>query len=93
MTKAIMNVDDLGNIFFDCINHAGDHDACTIISTLCNVLTEACFTEDKEPTIYNEGHVRIDISGASRETIAVFRTVEKVMAQAAEQHPEHIQIY
>lgn len=93
MTKAIMNIDDLGNIFFDCINHADDHDACTIVSTLCNVLVEACFREDKEPTIYNKGHVRIDISNADEKTIAVFRTVEKVMLQAADQHPEHIQIY
>lgn len=93
MTKAIMNIDDLGSIFFDCINHAGDHDACTIVSTLCNVLVEACFNEDKEPTIYNKGHVRIDMENASKETIAIFRTVEKVLNHASEQMPDNIQIY
>lgn len=92
MTKVMINIDDISGIFFDCQMHSGDHDACTIISTLCNVLVEECFRQDREPTIYNPGHVRIDMpySDAAYE---VFAAVEEVMQQAARQHPEHIKIY
>lgn len=92
MTKVMMNIDELNGIFFDCINHAEDHDACTIMSTLCNILVETCFRADCEPTIYNKGHVRIDMpySDSAKE---IFQTVEAVMRQAASQHPDHIKIY
>ena len=92
MTKVIMNIDDISGIFFDCINHADDHDACTIVSTLCNVLVEECFRSGHEPTVYNKGHVRIDMP-YSEESFHVFRTVEAVMKQAARQHPDYIKIY
>lgn len=93
MTKTIFNYSDDGNIMFDCINHADDHDACNIMSTLSNVLVEACFRAGSEPTIYNKGHVRIDLYKAGYPTLEVFETVETVMRQAAEQHPDHIKIY
>lgn len=92
MTKVMMNIDEISGIFFDCINHADDHDACTIMSTLCNVLVEACFRAEHEPTIYNPGHVRIDMP-YTPETLETFRTVEAVMKQAAQQHPDFIKIY
>ena len=92
MTKVMMNIDEISGIFFDCINHAEDHDACTIMSTLCNVLVEECFHEGCEPTIYNKGHVRIDMP-YSESAYKVFRIVEGVMHQAADQHPDHIKIY
>jgi hypothetical protein len=93
MTKVMMDIDKLNNIMFDCQNHAEDHDACTIMSTLCNVLVESCFRIGEEPTIYNKGHVRIDISLAQDDTVEVFETVMAVMKQAAKQHPEFIKIY
>ena len=92
MTKVIMNIDEINGIFFDCINHAEDHDACTIMSTLCNVLVAECFRQDKEPTIYNKGHVRIDLP-YSEKTFEVFAAVAEAMRQAASQHPDHIKIY
>jgi len=93
MTKAIFQYDK--GLMFDCVNHAGDHDVCTIVSTLCGVLVIACkrFDKDFEPTIYNEGHVRIDVSRADDSLKEVFRTVEAVMKQAAKQHPDYIKIY
>ena len=93
MTKVIMNIDKQGNIMFDCINHAEDHDACTIMSTLSNVLVEASCRAGVEPTIYNKGHVRIDLYEANYPTIEVFRIVDAVIRQAAEQHPDHIKVY
>ena len=92
MTKVMINIDDISGIFFDCINHADDHDACTIMSTLCNVLVAECFRQGKEPTIYNKGHVRIDLP-YSDEAFEVFAAVEEAMKQAAKQHPDHIKIY
>ncbi len=93
MTKTIFNYSSNGDIMFDCINHAENHDACTIMSTLSNVLVEACCRAGSEPTIYNKGHVRIDLYKADYPTVEVFKTVEAVMRQAEEQHPDHIRVY
>ena len=92
MTKVMMSIDDISGIFFDCQNHAEDHDACTIMSSLCNVLVAECFRKGKEPTIYNPGHVRIDMP-YSNDTFEVFAAVEEAMRQAAHQLPDHIKIY
>ena len=92
MTKIRFEYDDDGSIMFDCDNHAGDHDVCTIISTQCNVLVEACFRADDEPTIYNRGHVRIDLIRPSYPIAEVFRTVEAQMRKVAKMHPEYVMI-
>lgn len=94
MTKAIMDADPLQRtIMFDCQNHAGDHDACTIMATLCNVLVEASFRAGTSPTTYKPGHVRIDISGADDKTLYLFDAVWNVMKQAADQQPDYIRLY
>lgn len=93
MTKAILTIDESSNLMFDCIHHADDHDSCTIMSTLCNVLVQRVLDMGDEPTVYNKGHVRIDISNADQETMTVFRTVYKQMEQAAKQAPDFIRIY
>ena len=93
MTKVMMHINKAGDIMYDCQTHAGDHDACIIMSTLSNVLVEATFMAGKEPTTYNPGHVRIDIFDADYPTLEVFRAVMGVIKQAAEQHPEFIKIY
>lgn len=93
MTKAILTIDESSNIMFDCSNHAGDHDACTIMATLCNVLVCSAFRNGKEPTVYNPGHVRIDIMNADEKTIETFRCVYEAMEQAAKQQPEFIKTY
>ena len=94
MTKAIMDADPLARIImFDCQNHAGDHDACTIMATLCNVLVEASFQAGTSPTTYKPGHVRIDIHNADDKTLHVFNTVWSVMKQAADQQSDYIKLY
>lgn len=93
MTKVIMNIDKQSNIMFDCMNHADDHDVCTIISTLCNVLVEECFAIGNEPTVYNPGHVRIDITEAPYPAIEVFRAVGKQIQRVSIQNPDHVKIY
>ena len=93
MTKVMMNADPISGIFYDCLNHADDHDACTIISTLSNVLVQACFDADCEPTEYSKGHVRIDMPSVDEKTIYLFDEVFKVIKSAARQHPDHIKLY
>ena len=93
MTKVLMNADPMSGIFYDCLNHADDHDACTIISTLSNVLAQACFDADNEPTEYSKGHVRIDMPSADEKTLYVFKEVYEVIKIVAKQHPDHIKIY
>ena len=92
MTKVMMNIDEISGMYYECIEHSDDHDVCTIISTLSNVIVEECFVEGHEPTIYNSGHVRVDMP-YSKEAYTVFRVVEGVMRQVARQHPENIKIY
>lgn len=92
MTKVMMNIDEISGMYYEVMNHAEDHDACTIASTLSNVIVEQCFIEGHEPTIYNKGHVRVDMP-YSKDAYTVFRAVEGVMRQAARQHPDHIKIY
>lgn len=94
MTKVMYSINDYG-LMFDCTNHSDDHDVCTIVSTLCNVLVEACtrFDETFEPTIYEKGHVRIDLRMTDNTIIEVFNSVMGVIRQAALQNPEHIKIY
>lgn len=93
MTKVMLNADEFGGIFYDCMNHAGDHDACTVMSTLSNVLVEACFRAGCEPTTYNPGHVRIDMEQADYPTIEVFRTVGAVIEKFAKQYPNYVKVY
>lgn len=92
MTKVFMNIDEISGMYYESINHAGDNAVCTIVSTLSNVIVEQCFIEEHEPTIYNKGHVRVDMP-YSKDAQTVFRAVEGVMRQAAHQHPDHIKIY
>lgn len=92
MTKVMINIDDISGMYYEAMTHADDHDACTIVSTLSNVIVEQCFIEGHEPTIYNKGHVRVDMP-YSKDAYTVFRAVEGVMQQAARQHPDHIKIY
>lgn len=94
MTKVMMDINPLlRTIMFDCQSHADDHDACTIISALTNVLVEASMRAKASPTAYGKGHVRLDISGADDKTIYLFETVLEVMKQAADQQPDYIRIY
>lgn len=88
-----MDISKNGLIMYDCINHAGDHDVCTIVSTLTNVLVEATFAIGYEPTTYDEGHVRLDIPDADFVTMELFRIVLKQLKEVANQHPDYLKIY
>lgn len=93
MTRLILNIDKKTNIYFDCENHAEDHDVCTIISTLCNVLVAEMIRIGLSPQIYQEGHVRIEIPEAGYLTAYLFQTVKTVFEEVAEQEPKHVRIY
>lgn len=94
MTKVIMNItSNRHDIFFDCENHAGDHDVCTIISTLCNVLVAHTLRLGAKPTEYKEGHVRIDLEYASQPTMEVFESVLMVFKEIEKNHPDTVKIY
>ena len=93
MTKVILNINSENNIMFDCLNHAGDPAVCRAVSALCGVLTIETARLDSEPTIYTEGHVRIDLFNASETTITIFNEVFEVFKQLAEQNPENVRIY
>lgn len=71
------------DVYLKCVNHAGDHDICTIISTLCNVLTIQGFKAGIDPIKYEGGEFEICIPDASDEDKAVADVVIKTM-QAAE---------
>ena len=94
MTKVYLRMDDKNGILFDCINHAGDHDVCGIVTTLCNVLVIAADRAGYEPTTYTDGHVPIDVSHPSPDGLLeeVFETVWEVFRQASKQYPEHLKI-
>lgn len=94
MTKTIMEIDELNNsIMFDCLNHAGDDAVCRAVSALCGVLALEAVRTGSEPTLYEPGHVRLDLFNVSSETKAVFSDVFETMRQLAEQNPEHVRIY
>lgn len=95
MTKVMFNADPINGIYYECLNHADDHDVCTIISTLSNVMVEACLMADCEPTEYSSGHVRIDMPPTEIDdyTMYVFKVVYKQILNVARLHPENVKIY
>lgn len=93
MTKVILNIDESSRLMFDCINHSDDHDVCTIVSTLCNVLVAEADRIDIEPTVYNKGHVRIDIPFADQITQIVFQDVMRCIQEAEHQNPQYLRVY
>lgn len=60
MTTVQCSVEN-NSIYFECVEHSGDHDTCTICSTLCNVLVCAVQSNGIEPEVYESGHVVIYI--------------------------------
>lgn len=75
MTNVSFQFCDDGSIVFECKNHSGDHDTCTICSTLCNVLACEVIRHGRAPAIYKEGHVLISGDKSEREVfIAVLET-------------------
>ena len=58
MTRVTFKFSD-NEIYCECENHAGDHDICTICSTLCNVLVCENMRYGINPIIYEPAHVVI----------------------------------
>lgn len=87
MTKVIITI-HRDSVFFECESHAEDHDTCTIVSTLCNVLAVQSY-----PQVYEPGLVKIVDNSPSEATKAVFTAVEKVLREAAKQNPEYLKVY
>lgn len=94
MTKVMFEVHDYG-LMFDCMNHADDHDVCTVVSTLCNVLVAGCkrFDHDFKPTEYGKGHVRIDLRMVDDIRLELFNSVMAVMEELSKQNPKYLKIY
>ena len=92
MTKIIFNVTDK-SVYVDCLQHADNHDVCTIISTLMNVLTAECMRQGKSPAAYEPGHVLIDATFDDISAIEVFNAVYQVLSVVADEHPEHVRLY
>jgi len=90
MTTAHLSIDKQSNISFDCVNHAGDWDVCTMITAYCNVLVAECLRHDVYPTVYEAGHIHIDFEYASDSTKEVFLSVWDAIKATAEEYPEHI---
>lgn len=72
--------------FMDVKGHAGDHDVCTAISTITNMVV-AALPEGVEPDIYEEGHVMVKRDVAERRVIEVTAVAEKMFKELEEQHP------
>ena len=94
MTKIIMHIDeDSSDIFFDCLDHAGDSGVCHMVSAIVNVLVSASLRADCEPTHYSSGHVRLDIPAAKPETIEVFESAMGPLQHLADECPDLLRIY
>ena len=94
MTKVIISMGDEGGaFFFDCENHAGDHDVCTIASTLCNVVVARCQERGYKIDEYLPGHVRITGDKCDEGTNTVMRTVLRVFEELQRQNPDFVKIY
>lgn len=89
MTKVLISIYRT-SCYYEAEGHAGNHDVCTILSTLEGVLTTA-----QTPRQYDaeSGHCQIVIDDATDAQKTVFRAVQSVLQQVAEQFPEHVKLY
>ena len=94
MTKVIINTGEDGrSFFFDCENHSGDHDVCTVASTLCNVVVSRCQEKGYRIDDYRPGHVCAHGDHCDESTSAILRTVLHVFEELQEQNAGLIKIY
>lgn len=100
MTKVMCKMDeDEKNIFFDCMNHAGDRHVCGMCSVLCKTLIDASYrAEDyRGATVSDEddskGHVHFTVSNVDDILIGVFTSVMEVFKEIAEEFPDNCKVY
>lgn len=91
MTQVTISI-DRDTCYLDILEHAGNHDVCTIVSTVANVILMH-YPNDFEPEIWQPGHVRIMDCHANEETKAVFRAAKKTLQGLALQEPGYIVVY
>lgn len=92
MTKLVINLKG-NSAYVDCLKHSDNHDVCTIVSSLMNVLVTECIREGVRPKIYEPGHVLIDAEFDSDRPLEVFKAVSETFKQVEAQHKEYLKIY
>lgn len=73
-------------------SHSHDHDVCTILSTLVNVLISACIRAGIQPKEYRPGLVFIEANNVSPYCMEVFETIYPVLLQVAEDNPDYVKL-
>lgn len=92
MTNVILHISDAG-VFYDAEYHAGEHDVCTILSTITSMLIAEAERCGIKPSIQEKGHCRIGIPDAKYETVEVFECADEVLKDLAKQHPAYIKLW
>lgn len=85
--------DDDSALYFECVNHAGDHDVCTMVSTLCNTLVLRCDKRGYDVEKYDAGHVRINIERADTGTCIVARALLDQFLYMEQFYPDYVKVY
>lgn len=94
MTKVMCKIDkDEQNIFFDCMNHAGDREVCIMCSTICNVLIAACESAKVDKIMTTDAHVQICIDKADEALASVFEAAMEVFQDIQYQFPDSCKVY
>lgn len=91
MTNVIASIEPR-SIYFEIHNHAGDHDVCTAISALTNVLVIECMHQGIDVKEYESGSVVIDINHPSKAMTAVALAVYRAMQILAEENHKFLKI-
>lgn len=93
MTKILLIVnEELANIYCEVLDHSEDHDTCTIVSTLTNVMIAEAMRAGVEPRL-NGPSVKIIIDDADEKTLEVFQVVKQVLKEAEKQNKRHMKMY
>lgn len=93
MTKILMVINEEDkSIYCEMLEHSEDHDTCTIVSTLSNVLIAECLRIGVEPKL-NGPSVKLILSECEEKTMEVFRVVKDVLIEAEKQNKRYMKIY
>lgn len=93
MTNITMSIGVGNNLFYDAEYHAGEHDACTIISTVSSMLIAEAERCGIKPAVLEKGHCRIGIPDASPEAVEVWKCAEEVLTDLSHQMPQYVRMW
>ena len=82
MTNITMSIGVGNNLFYDAEYHAGEHDACTIISTVSSMLIAEAERCGIKPAVLKKGHCRIGIPDAKPEAVEEPETKQETTEEA-----------